>query len=1017
MRALLPVVFLTAACTFNGGPPDDAEFVCDQDSDCPEGRACQRTRQRCVPIIALDLTAPTLVDGSASVRIRAGVNNPLSDPTAMTFGSTIDVAFALSEPVTTITLVERCALTCVGPAPVGAGYLVSCTLDPGATVSDGACALQLEFADRESNQGRGTLPAFAIDVTPPMAPNTATPGQIVFRRAPWGTDGEAPNESVTAQDGSVTDGVRVVLRSNGLDRAVTTVSPTGAFQQMLVPFGSADLQVAAVDRAGNTSAFVRVLDGEWVATLNQKVAGDSVLNPHRLDAFSVAADTIARRDALEFGASDGLGGADGAGPRVTGGMRWRRADFSPGALYPGGRSVFDPARGKIVNFGGLRAIPIPLGPTLVSVNESTHQWGGAGWKIAPLVDPEGDGQPAGRNAHVMVYDPKHRVVLLHGGSPPDIVITGAASDTWAWNGESWRRLADGPPLTGAVAFWSTRLSKMVVAGGYAGSQGPPRTETWTFDGQRWEQLDAGFPSRTNPKATYSPVEGAGLMFGGGNDLWRFESDHWEFVDAGSGPPMPVLGSMVWNAERNAPWLVSARTIWEWNGSSWAFVDGGPPGDTFEYDARHRELIASSTFADGVPTTTWVMRSGGVVERLDGGLEVPDSAPGVACSEVVAACLRVVNGRVYELKPNGWQLRPGFSSLPAARTALEWQTANDRALAVLSFTDGGVQAWELSPDGSVARVADPPLVAPGAFGLMTPTLTPWQGGLLLTQFDGSNALWNGVNWVPQATFPTQGAQSTVAALADGGLCVSMAPFFGDLAAYNFGSNLAVGVPTTPPLSAAAGAMMFDPERGLTFHFGGRSVTSTAAFLAQGATARWTPVTIGVPEGADTPEARFGGTLKWDPNARRGVLVGGLRDFSANSSLSDTWLLEAGSERPGAVFRVVTSALGVPRAQFTSVKVDTVTGAASAFPDGGVGGGTRSALWAAGRFDVAARENPSGTLTQPALVSLEVTDPLQLRALLDGQPELLVGMTPLGTNGRSNAQLTVDYVELTIRYRLE
>lgn len=998
---------LCAACTFKSELPSGTEFYCTRDADCPADTACQRTRQRCVPSAALDLTPPALVPGSEVVRIKPGPGNPLTAPAAATFGSTVELAFSVTEPLASITLAAaQCGAACAGPAPSGTGYVITCSLPAGSTPVEGPCALSVSLFDLEGNEGSGSLAPFVIDATAPAPPDTATPGRVVFRRVPWGVDGGPATESVIGAPGAASQAVQVILRSNGLVRGVLPVGTAGDFSASLSPLGVVELEVAAVDGAGNTSAFAAVRDGEWVATLGQQALG----NPHRLEGYSVAGETIARRDAVEFDARDGLAVADGVGPSLAGGLRWRRGEFTPGQLYLGGRSVFDPAHGKVVNFGGAIISSTGIGNTFVFGNTATNQWVGTGWESELAADPEGDGQPTPRGGHVMVYDPTRRVVVLHGGTDYSSANSTAARDTWAWNGESWRRLTDGPPLTGATAFWSTRLSKMVVSGGSATPSGSVLTTTWTFDGRRWEELDAGFPARPRATSVWSPAEGAGLMFAGGSELWRFELDHWEAIDAGVAPPFAPTSTLLWNSERDAVWLVQSNSIWEWSGAQWSFVtDAGPSGEQFAYDGRRAQLIGVSAQFD--PATTRVMTDAGVA-TLDAGLSVAELAPAVACDESLGGCVRVVSGGVYQLDPSGWRRRG--SAPVAAPLALE--AFGGGALAVMRESDGGLAAWDVSPALGFTRVADPP-GATGAFGFAITSLTPWSGELLLTQYDGTNASWNGTSWSPRPAFATGGAPATVGPLSDGGVCLSVHPIVIDpIAAYNYGADLSVRS-ATGPLLAGAGSMMLDPERGTTFHYGGLAPEVSSAFLAQ-VDGGWVPVRVGFPDGARSPGARYGPTMRFDPVNRRGVLVGGATAFAVSSTnaLRDTWLLETANERPGAVFRVSNAALGVAPAHVTGLAVLAVSGGSSELGDGGVGAGTRTALWSDGRFQVAPTESAAGTPQQPAPTVLEVTDRRVLERLLLGQPEVLVGVTPRGTNGKGVATLTVDYVELTVRYRL-
>ncbi|MEY4828637.1 MAG: hypothetical protein RLZZ562_433, partial [Planctomycetota bacterium] len=91
-----------------------------------------------------------------------------------------------------------------------------------------------------------------------------------------------------------------------------------------------------------------------------------------------------------------------------------------------GEMAFDPARGKVVLFGG--------GSTGWATNYSdTWEWDGTNWQPTQLRRADGDWNPGARDGHSMAYDPRAERVVLHGGE----TASGCQQDIWSWNGSEW----------------------------------------------------------------------------------------------------------------------------------------------------------------------------------------------------------------------------------------------------------------------------------------------------------------------------------------------------------------------------------------------------------------------------------------------------------------------------------------------------------------------------------------------------------------------------------------------------
>ncbi len=88
----------------------------------------------------------------------------------------------------------------------------------------------------------------------------------------------------------------------------------------------------------------------------------------------------------------------------------------------------------------------------------------------------------------MAFDPVNRTVLLFGGL--DGALRGL-SDTWSWDGSAWTQLdVSGPTPRGHHAMAGDPVRKRVVL--FGGSVQSNLGDTWEWDGEQWQCL-AGCP--------------------------------------------------------------------------------------------------------------------------------------------------------------------------------------------------------------------------------------------------------------------------------------------------------------------------------------------------------------------------------------------------------------------------------------------------------------------------------------------------------------------------------------------
>ncbi|MCP5524217.1 MAG: PD40 domain-containing protein [Verrucomicrobiales bacterium] len=235
------------------------------------------------------------------------------------------------------------------------------------------------------------------------------------------------------------------------------------------------------------------------------------------------------------------------------------------------------------------------------------QW----WQVAvtPAV------APSARIAPSMVYDSARGVTLVHGGGaePGSPVKT----DTWAWDGRTWKLLTQQGPGEFAAGFaFDPDRGVAVLHGGFGnGSPRPALGATWEWDGQTWAQVaTSGGPGvRAGCAMAYDPQSTRVLLQGGSRDLagnqalsdtWAWDGTSWQEVPSANGPTR-VQHQMVYDAKRQVmvlfggfgPTGTGPVDTWEFDGSQWHQVAAsGPSGarqfPILAYDPMRETVILS-----------------------------------------------------------------------------------------------------------------------------------------------------------------------------------------------------------------------------------------------------------------------------------------------------------------------------------------------------------------------------------------------------------------------------------------
>jgi hypothetical protein len=294
-----------------------------------------------------------------------------------------------------------------------------------------------------------------------------------------------------------------------------------------------------------------------------------LLGPASTAGYTVA-DDIATHQILIFG-----GITDNAATWIWDGLRWILAQ--PRASPPGridAAAAYDPALRLVLLFGGHGAPGTDL--------NDTWAWDGTNWREldkGSTVGPRSDAS--------MTWDPALNEMVLVAGGPGD-----SATATWVLNRTHWTRLQSGlpfPPAAIAVAFDPGTHALVAVASGQVPVPPPgSQTQTWAWNGGAWRRI----ATRNDPAAGvvvglgWDPLGHRLLMFGGGTSLpdpgrlWTWDGTEWIQLPRTLGVPI-LDGTLVSNdtallligALDTSPQRPAPIKVWSWADASWRLAVG------------------------------------------------------------------------------------------------------------------------------------------------------------------------------------------------------------------------------------------------------------------------------------------------------------------------------------------------------------------------------------------------------------------------------------------------------------
>ncbi|MEQ8274611.1 MAG: kelch repeat-containing protein [Deltaproteobacteria bacterium] len=797
--------------------------------------------------------------------------------------------------------------------------------------------------------------------------------------------------------------------------------------------------ITARDRAalsGRDGSIVSVdAEPRWRETRRSKRSPADRSNP------GLAYDAIRGRTVL-FGGHDGVVNLSRTPTWEWVADEWR--DVSPATEVParwGHRLVYDRKRGRTVLFAGIdpRAIRGDL-----------WEWDGSDW--VENVEA-GEMSVLRRYHHAMAYDSTHGRTLMCGGwlprYPPGVTVI--HEDCWYWDGYAW---TPGPDMPGRRwlhdMVYDPVAQRFVVHGGrlgeaqnyaYIGSVLYGDGARWTkatttakpdmsnhrifwdpvttsvfayglvpfkYDFWRWDPVSAGLepvpsggvrpPERLDHAMAYDEDAGAALLFGGTSsypdfeqhrDTWGFKDGAWiDMTPSQRGPSTRSGHALAYDARRGVTVLFGGidragtlrADVWSWNGFQWSCEAG---------DALSLPSDGCASVPSPAPTPRIAMASAYLATSnqvvIHGGCEIGSNR-----GECDPTAPRLDETWMWD--GNTWSQAEGPPArADAAMTAVgpgqlllfggcDQTTSNEMFASCEPLDD----TWTF--DGATwTRVAATLPPSPRA----RPSLTYHEGvGAVL--FGGCDAVSN-----PQGGLNRRDCRPGTFVLAD----------------TNAMSWIEVATSTTPDGRSGA-AFVYDEVRRHSVLFGGEDPTNgrhrdTWFFDGVDWSHRKTSTSA-------TPPGNNGRRAVFDRGRQRIVLYG---DADAYDLSSGVWEYDYGrSERPAWVIALKWNQVLAELSDVQSVEISAVANGVGASDALVAEAGARLEAWDAvrGAWELIEQHDQPGLDT----LQLDATDPTAAnRWFVERDAQLYLRVTPRGYDlGPTPAQVSLDYVEATVRYTL-
>jgi hypothetical protein len=205
-----------------------------------------------------------------------------------------------------------------------------------------------------------------------------------------------------------------------------------------------------------------------------------------------------------------------------------------------------------------------------------------GWR--PLIT---ESSPSPRYESMVAYDTEHNKAILFGGT----IETSAGNwtkvgDTWEWDGKEWAQLGLGPQVTAPLARSGGAMAydpkhKVIVLFGGSDNLGKRLNDTWIWNGNVWKEVSncdtcIRPPARCCHNLFYDTTREEVILYGGCNDYqsfyndaWGWNGKNWEHIDIqdspiASGAPI-VYDPRKQQAVGFLAWQPAGTWIWDKNG--------------------------------------------------------------------------------------------------------------------------------------------------------------------------------------------------------------------------------------------------------------------------------------------------------------------------------------------------------------------------------------------------------------------------------------------------------------------
>jgi hypothetical protein len=140
--------------------------------------------------------------------------------------------------------------------------------------------------------------------------------------------------------------------------------------------------------------------------------------------------------------------------------------------------AYDVSRKKVVLYGGF---------SKRNMSDQLWEFDGTEWKRINA------NAPGPRAWHAMAYDRDRKTVVLHGG----VTFMGGANereyatDTWAWDGRAWKKVASGGPASILPALGYDENRKVLVLFGGSGDDNTMFSALWELHATKWSKIADG----------------------------------------------------------------------------------------------------------------------------------------------------------------------------------------------------------------------------------------------------------------------------------------------------------------------------------------------------------------------------------------------------------------------------------------------------------------------------------------------------------------------------------------------